>query len=135
MCDEIKMCSKLVDFIRSRCSQTKRDITQDYYDADEFAYEICSWIGRAPSGNNKLKVVQTMDSFGLSLVYKSLREVRSAGRIDVRLYCENQHDVPDMGLFVELNIYRRRAIGGNIGPWMLSERVCGSQEEILKRWK
>ena len=127
------MCSKLIAFIRSRCSR-KRDITQEYYDADEFAYEICSWIGQ-PGTSKKLKVMQTLDSFGLSLVYKSLREVRSAGRIDMRLYCENQQDVPDVGLFVELNIYRRRAVGCNIGPWMLSERICASQVQILKQYR
>ena len=127
------MCSQLFDFIRSRCRRRKQNITQDYYDADEFAYELCSWIGQPP--NQKLKIVQTIDAYGLSLVYKSLAEVRSAGRIDMRLYCENQHNVPDSGLFVELNIYRRRAIGRDIGPWMLSERVSGSQQEVLKRWR
>ena len=128
------MCSQIFDFIRRRCRK-QRNVTQEYYDADEFAYELCSWIGRIPNGNNKLKIVQTLDSFGMSQIYRSLAEVRSAGRIDMRLYCEQQQDVPDAGLFVELNIYRRRVIGCSIQPWMLSERVCGSQEEVLKRWR
>ena len=94
---------------------------------DEFAYEICSWVKRAPCSD--LKVHQTLDSLGMSLVYKSIDEVRSAGRIQMRLYCKNMEDVPDQGLVVELNIYRRHATG----PWMLLERICASHSDILKQ--
>ena len=120
------MCSSIVAFFRKN-----KNAVREYYDADEFAYEICSWVKRAPCSD--LKVHQTLDSFGMSLVYKSIDEVRTAGCNDMQLYCENMEDVPDQGLVVELNIYRRRAIRATMaGPWMLSERICASHSDILK---
>ena len=134
------MCSSLIsDFIRKHsCSSRHRHkyIIREYYDADEYAYEICSWVGRR-SPDSTLQIRQTLDSMGISrLVYKSPNEARSAGRIDMRLYCESMQDVPDQGLVVELNIYRRQAVRCTMpGPWMLSERVCARQEDILRQCK
>ena len=107
-----------------------------YPDADEFTYQLCTWVKKSPQSD--LKVYQTLDSFPPALVYKTVEEARSAGRIDLRLHCELEHDVPDCGFVIELNIYRSRLYGREqkqAGPWMLTERISGKQQDIIAMWR
>ena len=104
----------------------------EYYhpkDADEFTYQLSTWTGSRPPAAD-LKPHKTLDALPCQLIYKSMESVRSAARIDIRLFCENQLDTPDCGFIVEVNIYRRR--GGIAGDWLLTERISGRQCDILK---